>query len=79
MTSTRRTATFRDSVPGGPPPPLRNENRRGYLQASLHGQRKHTIIVGRARFTRDRQPTPATTDLAGEPLFDVLLLGDVAL
>jgi hypothetical protein len=32
-----------------------------------------------ARFTRDRQPTPAATDLAGEPLFDVLLLGDVAL
>jgi hypothetical protein len=77
MTSTRRTATFRDSVPGGPPPPLRNENRRGYSQASLHRQRKHTIIVGRA--VHPRPPTAAATDLAGEPLFDVLLLGDVAL
>jgi hypothetical protein len=56
MTSTRRTATFRDS---------------------LHGQRKHTIIVGRA--VHPRPPTPAATDLAGEPLLDVLLLGDVAL
>jgi hypothetical protein len=55
MTSTRRAATFRDS---------------------LHGQRKHTII---GREVHPRPPTPAATDLAGEPLFDVLLLGDVAL
>ena len=50
---------------------------RGYLQASLHGQRKHTSIVARAVHpwavnSGDDRP-------AGEPLFDVLLLGDVAL
>jgi hypothetical protein len=26
--------SFPDSVPGGPPPPLKNGNRRGYLQVS---------------------------------------------
>jgi hypothetical protein len=44
---------------------------------SLHGQRKHPSIVGRA--VHPGPPTPATTDLAGEPFFDVLLLGEVAL
>jgi hypothetical protein len=43
---------------------------------SLHGQRKHTIIVGCA--IRTRPPTRATIDLAGELFFDVVLVGDVA-
>src|SRR5215204_1797639 len=32
--------SFPDSVPGGPPPPLKNGNRRGYLQVSLRQERQ---------------------------------------
>jgi hypothetical protein len=36
----RVQAALRDSVPGRRRPPLRNENRRGYLQASLRAERE---------------------------------------
>ena len=36
-----------DSVPGGPPPPLKNGNRRGYLQVSLRRKRKRPGPTGR--------------------------------
>src|SRR5215218_5720268 len=46
---------LRDSVPGGPPPPLKNGNRRGYLQVSLRPKQPSRCRRARCLLANERR------------------------
>jgi hypothetical protein len=51
--------SFPDSVPGGPPPPLRNENRHGSFQASLDEKQQRLKRAPNAGLQAARHPQVA--------------------